>query len=226
MAIVQGPNNLSFVTSPELGQLFSNKDRALEWDLIAWAEQFLMNGRTFVDVGAHVGSWALSYARQVRRVIAIEAEKKNYHRLVAGVALNELWNVECLHAAAGAEHGGTVTLNVGVHDWSGFGGSVQSFPINGETTPQEVAAISIDGLELDDVGLMKIDVEGNERHVLRGMQKTIERSHPTILLECWSDEIFEWYAEERRLTLAELAAHGYSAVPIIGWPHMLLAGPV
>ncbi|HEX9640596.1 MAG TPA: FkbM family methyltransferase [Candidatus Krumholzibacteria bacterium] len=223
MAIFHGTNNLSYVVSTELAVLFAEKNKALEWNLIEWAEQFLDPQKTFVDVGAHVGTWTISYARKVPRVIAIEAERKNYYRLVAGVALNELWNVECHHAAAGARHRGEVTLNVGVNDWSGFGGSVENFPINGETRPEKVTAISIDGLKLSDVGLVKIDVEGHERHVLTGMRRTLERcGNPPIVLECWSDEVFPWYAEERKLTLAALESMGYNAVPIAHWPHMLL----
>ena len=222
-SIFHGSNNLSYVVSAELAVLFAEKNKALEWGLIEWAEQFLDPQKTFVDVGAHVGTWTISYARKVPRVVAIEAERKNYYRLVAGVALNELWHVECHHAAAGARHGREVTLNVGVNDWSGFGGSVENFPINGETRPQTVTAISIDGLKLSDVGLVKIDVEGHERRVLEGMRRTLERSgNPPILLECWSDEVFTWYAEERKLTLATLEAMGYNAVPIAHWPHMLL----
>lgn len=224
MALVQaGPEKLWFVAGERLAALFEAEDKALEWSLIEWATQFLDPQKTFVDVGAHVGTWALSYARKVPRVVAIEAERKNYYCLAAGVALNELWNVECHHAAAGSRHGGTVTLNVGVHDWSGFGGSVGSFPINGETRPQVVAAIKLDGLKLDNVGLVKIDVEGHERHVLTGMRRTLAGSgNPPLLLECWSAEAFPWYAEERKLTLETLALMGYDAVPIVGWPHMLL----
>ena len=225
MALVQaGPEKLWFLAGERLAGLFETADAALEWSLIAWAEQFLPREKVFVDVGAHVGTWALSYARKAREVVAIEAQYQNYCRLVAGVALNELWNVHCYHAAAGNQNVGHQTLNVGVNDWSGFGCSVEHFPVNGETRPERVPALRIDSLDLMDVGLVKIDVEGHERHVLQGLRITLSRSgNPPILLECWSDEVFRWYAEERKLVIATLGLMGYNATPIRGWPHMLLA---
>jgi FkbM family methyltransferase len=33
------------------------------------------------------------------------------------------------------------------------------------------------------VDLVKIDIEGNESHALRGAQKVIERDHPAIIAE-------------------------------------------
>lgn len=224
MALVQaGPDKLWFVAGERLASLFAADDPALEWPLIEWATQFLDPNKTFVDIGAHVGTWALSYARKVPRVVAFEAERKNYHRLVAGVALNEFWNVECHHAAVTNSFGQPVTLNVGVHDWSGFGGSVANFPINGETRAETVPSARLDSMKLPNIGLVKIDVEGHERAVLDGMRQTLVLSgNPPLLVECWSAEVFPWYADERQRTLACLAEMGYAPAPINGWPHMLL----
>ena len=226
MAIVEaGPDKLKFVAGERLARLFETADGALEWSLIAWSEeQFLKRDKVFLDVGAHVGTWALSYAKKCAHVVAIEANYQNYCRLVAGVALNELYDeVSCFHAAAGNQNGGHVMLNVGVGDWSGFGCSVENYPVNGETRPERVPALRIDTLGLGNVGLVKIDVEGHEREVLRGLRRTLMKSgNPPILLECWSAEVFPWYAEERQGVLLQLESMGYSAAPIIGWPHMLL----
>ena len=46
-----------------------------------------------------------------------------------------------------------------------------------------VRVLTVDGLGLDAVNLLKIDVEGMELSVLRGADETIERYRPTVYLE-------------------------------------------
>lgn len=225
MAIFEGPDGIKYCVDDALAQNFSEPgNRALETGLIQWAEQCLKPEETFLDIGAHVGTWALPFAKKVRRVVAFEAHGKNFLRLCTGIGLNDAWNVEPTHAAV-SDRSGTVPLNVGVSDWSGFGCSLENHPINGETTAETVEVMTIDQLTepmaLTDLCLVKIDVEGHERAVLRGMAQTLRRNDfPPIIIECWA---FEWYAEERKATLAYLTELGYAAVPIAGWEHMFLA---
>ena len=47
----------------------------------------------------------------------------------------------------------------------------------------EVACKPLDYYGLEDVGFLKIDVEGHELAVLRGATETISRSYPSILVE-------------------------------------------
>jgi len=226
MAEFTGPDGTRYSMNAALAEFFTHRAKQeFEHELVGWALQFLEPGKTFVDVGAHVGTWALPFARSGRagHVVAIEASAENYAHLVAGVALNrDAGLIHPVHAAAG-DVSGEVTLNVGIGDWSGFGCSVAEFPINGETRPERVRALRVDELELQNVGLVKIDVEGHERAVLRGMRATLERTRPSLLVEIWSDTVFPWYATERAATLAYLSELGYDVVPVAGWEHMVLA---
>lgn len=56
-------------------------------------------------------------------------------------------------------------------------------PADVQQTPQ---AVPLDELELTDVTLLKIDVEGHEPQVLAGAALTIARSRPLILIEDWT----------------------------------------
>jgi hypothetical protein len=56
--------------------------------------------------------------------------------------------------------------------------------VNGsEVQSIDVPVKRLDDLRLDDVGLIKIDVEGHELAVLRGAADTIARNRPALLLE-------------------------------------------
>jgi FkbM family methyltransferase len=223
MAIFRAPDGLQYLMSDELAASFAQGSKAFEGELVEWAAQFLHPGTIFVDVGAHVGTWAFPFARRARRVVAIEALRKNFDFLTAGARLNNLSNIDCHHAAATYSFAPTVTLNVGVRDWSGFGGSLADFPINGETVPEVVPALRIDSLALADVGLVKIDVEGHEREVVAGMVETLRHSGwPPLLVEVWSDKVFPWYRDKRTETLAYFGALDYRCIPVAGWPHMQL----
>ena len=48
---------------------------------------------------------------------------------------------------------------------------------------RSIRGLTIDSLKLENVGLIKIDTQGCELHVLRGAAKTIERCHPVIIFE-------------------------------------------
>jgi hypothetical protein len=50
---------------------------------------------------------------------------------------------------------------------------------------EEIEIRTLDSLELNDVGFIKMDVEDNELHVLLGSEKTLQRcNYPKILFEC------------------------------------------
>ena len=56
---------------------------------------------------------------------------------------------------------------------------------NSEIKFNRTETINIDNFEWDDIGLIKLDVEGNELAVLLGARKTIESSnYPPIIFEC------------------------------------------
>ncbi len=75
---------------------------------------------------------------------------------------------------------------------------------NGASAPDsvEVAVTTIDALDLRNVGLMKIDVEGFELPALRGAAATIERDRPRLMIEIEQrhldvpiDEVFAWLTD-------------------------------
>jgi hypothetical protein len=89
---------------------FASHVGAPEAALIAWATQFIGKDQVFVDVGAHVGSWAQHLARSCKEVHAFEPQRSTYDRLREGVRLAEIDNVVCHDVALGGR--GEVELHV------------------------------------------------------------------------------------------------------------------
>jgi len=193
-------------------------DGAPEAPLIAWATQFIAPGQTFVDVGAHIGSWAQHFAQACKQVHAFEPQRSTYERLVEGLRLAELTNVICHDAALGAQ--GTMDLHVA--PYGGWSTLRHRSEIPAAIAVEQVRCMQLDDFNFGEVGVIKIDAEGYEIDILRGAAKTLEKHRPTLLLEAWDHD---WYAKERSELITHVVDLGYGVVPIQGWPQMLLVEP-
>jgi FkbM family methyltransferase len=146
---------------------------------------------TCIDVGASFGWYTVRWARQLGsrgRVVAIEAHPRHYRSLVRNVELNKLANVIAISSAAG-DRDGRLSLYP-----PAFGLTIldSSAVYNAGAAAIEVPMRSIDSLcdelALKDVHLVKIDVEGFEPSVLRGMARLLERDQPSVLFEAFTED--------------------------------------
>lgn len=152
-----------------------------------------------VEIGANIGThtvpMAKALATQRRQMIVIEPQPYIFQNLCANLALNSMGNVRALPFACGDRE---ATLHFQVPDYAAggnFGGISMAFePIAGSMS---VPCRRLDDLLGDQaVGLMKVDVEGFELLVLRGGERTIDRSRPVLYVENdrmeKSDELIDW----------------------------------
>jgi hypothetical protein len=64
--------------------------------------------------------------------------------------------------------------------------------------------------KIDDIGLVKLDVEGHELNAIQGSLELLESNgYPPIIFECWD---FPWFAESRKELFNYLAHVGYSII--------------
>lgn len=143
--------------------------------------------RIAVDVGAHNGLYTEALSKLASHVVAIEAIPE----LAQGLS-RLLPNVEVIHAAA-SNSGGRITLSI--PDGKPGLSSVAHTDFNANDTVRtvEVDAVSLDAVfaeRSDEIGFIKIDVEGHELAVLEGARHVIEKHRPVLLIE----------AEERHRT--------------------------
>jgi FkbM family methyltransferase len=127
---------------------------------------------TALDVGAHVGNHTLYFAAVCGlKVIAIEANSQTFRRLETNIALNPTLDITAMHCAAGAKNGrGRLSHDMTIKLDRGH------IPIR-----------PIDQLlDIEDLAVVKIDVEGMEPQVITGMTRHLRRSRPVVYAECHS----------------------------------------
>ncbi|GAA4680385.1 hypothetical protein GCM10023347_38890 [Streptomyces chumphonensis] len=161
---------------------------------------FCPRGGTAVDIGGWYGPWTRHLARRADRVVTVEPVPG----LAATLRSTAPGNVRVVEAAA-AESEGTATL------WLPTGGGergVSSLVRRDRLHSMglQVRTVSVDGLELDDVRLVKVDVDGHEAAVLRGAERTLARCRPALFVE------LEVRIQPVEPVLELLAGHGYT-----GW---------
>lgn len=146
---------------------------------------------TFVDIGASVGIFTLQASRRLGeagRVLAFEPADDRFDCLKVNIMANGLLNVTAFHCAAGATNGEAdlVELTCGPNPCDISVRAVAS----AMTRPvgRRVPLHRLDDLipPLEPVTLVKIDVEGGELDVLRGMTAVLERCHPVVVFEALS----------------------------------------
>ena len=136
--------------------------------------------KTFVDVGAHIGSVISEVANSdsTIKIVAIEAIPEKI------VQLRRKFPFVELHDCAVGESTGEVSFFINLRQ-SGYSSLRRPFRVNElETSEIRVPIKRLDEIVLsNDIDVIKIDVEGAELGVLRGSMKILNESRPTIMFE-------------------------------------------
>jgi FkbM family methyltransferase len=160
-------------------------------------EQLVGKGATIVEVGAHLGAHTVPAAKHVGaggRVIAFEPQAPIFALLEENLRANGAAWVDARRQAVGSRAG---KANLPAIDYDAaegnFGGCTllehaRGAHVAGAGAGELVDVVTIDGLRLDRLDLLKADVEGFEAEVLRGARETIERCRPILYLENDHDE--------------------------------------
>lgn len=138
----------------------------------------LFRGGHVLDIGANAGYTATVFAGAVEppfRVYAFEPEPLNVERMRRVIERRGLTNAVEIVATAVGDHGGSARLTVNPHHPGDH--RIAAGPSPGTI---EVPMTTIDDFvetrKLDSVAFIKIDVQGFEAEVSRGMQRLIDRT--------------------------------------------------
>lgn len=173
----------------------------------------LQSNDNFLDAGANIGNHSLHVAQHLKNgtVIAFEPSPKTFEQLNSNIALNNFSNIIAVQKAL-SDKKQKVTLYLSKAENIGSTGLSASDEFSGET----VSVNTITGDEWlqqnfqNRIAGIKIDVEGHELEVLKGLQQMIERDMPFLMIEILESTL-ERFKHTPKEIYQSLFALNYSA---------------
>ncbi len=151
--------------------------------LLEVARSFVRNGDTVIDIGAHVGTFAIPIAAVAGKTIVFEPSPENAALLSRNATENKV-ALQIVNKALGREAGkGRLVVR-----------NASNSGANTLMSGGDIPIVMLDN-EIEHADFIKMDVEGMELEVLLGGSKLIHRSRPVVLFE---------------VNLSQLRAHGVS----------------
>jgi len=145
----------------------------------------LLENMTFLDVGSCKGDFALFAATLINkgRIYAFEPEPTNFKWIVRSIQENQFANITAINAAL-SDSTSTAILHLGKESGWHTLNEEQLQPTQTQDSSQcLVYTKQLDNMNLKNLHLMKVDVEGSEHRVFEGAKETIAEYRPIILLE-------------------------------------------
>ncbi|MEV6313874.1 FkbM family methyltransferase [Streptomyces sp. NPDC051776] len=181
-----------------------------------WLRHRLRPGDTFVDVGANIGYFSLLASTLVGdggRVVAIEASPSFHDRLLVNARLNARANIRTVNTAVSDRQQPLTfvlasSTNMGANSVVPYEGPAEStFEIEARTLPDLLTAA-----EIADARVIKVDVEGAEGGVVRGLEPMLDRLRPDaeITVEVTPDRMAQLGDSVDEL-METMRAHGFHA---------------
>lgn len=167
--------------------------------LINWCvENFAKPDKICLDIGAHIGTYTTKLAQKAKKVYSFECNPKVFCHLAANVELHDISEkVQLYQFGLGNE---TKHVEYFIRSNDGGGNGVKSLGKNDSyLDSRQIIIYKLDELYgfgesgTNEIGFIKIDVEGFEKEVLEGAKETIiKNNYPPILFESWG----EWKDKE------------------------------
>jgi len=125
---------------------------------------------SYIDVGANIGNHSLYFAKECgNKIFAFEPDIENYRLLEENT---KKYNVTSFNIGIGS-----CKSMMGIERYR------ENMGMNRLIEGNDVEVSTIDIFEFEEIGLIKIDVEGMEIDVLKGAKKTIEKYKPSLFIE-------------------------------------------
>ena len=169
-------------------------------------------GDWVIDIGANVGHYTKRFSELVGptgRVIAFEPVPETFALLAANLQVLPKTNVTLINAAV-SDKTNLVGMSVPAFD-TGLRNFYQAHLSDASDSGLQVLTLCLNSLDLaHKITLVKIDAEGHEARVLRGMHQILLRDKPTLIVETGSREIED-----------SMERIGYTPEKLAGSPNVL-----
>jgi len=152
--------------------------------------KILKKGMTCIDIGGNIGYYVLLERQLVGdkgKIIAIEPLERNFQYLKKNIQLQNYENILVFNFACGDKDGkAPFFINKKSNGCKVIAeGEIPPDSSLGTLTEVSVKMLDtiVEELKLDSVDFIRMDAEGYELHILRGLKKTLNKFKPIISLE-------------------------------------------
>lgn len=172
-----------------------------------------INARVFIDIGAHMGWYALHIAKRdiCREIYAIEGSTQTFSSLRENVAVNSFGKkITPICAACSDASRHAVYFQTPGFNYSGAGlEDAGNRVFHRRMIEHEVTTTTLDDILSfqNEYIALKIDVEGHERRLLQGAQNILRQNHVLLQIEI---------LPENAAHLNELVAAGFKFLARFG----------
>nr|WP_319374361.1 FkbM family methyltransferase [uncultured Methanobacterium sp.] len=182
-----------------------NTDNFYEIEVLDSWNQYFDDVQLILDVGANIGNHSIYWSQlnNVNKIIAFEPIKKNFKLLKKNITHNNISKVEIHQLALGKKDGFAL---IDKEDSNNLGATSLRF-VEDETDIKIMPGDVFLSDKNYSVDLVKIDVEGFEIDVLKGLKQTIYQYKPILWVEINLDNLKE--------VLSLINKQGYFIVDII-----------
>lgn len=186
---------LPFIKTDEIQyDIYFSKDyyvrKSLDYVAYVWHDGEIgkvVKSNAMLDIGSNIGNHTLYFLNEcgAKFVYCFEPVIDTFEILKRNIEINHLEDR-------------TNLFNVGVG--SKMGGAIIASSKHNNTAYTKIAVsetgsikvVSVDEMDISEsIGFAKIDVEGFELEVIKGMQETLKRDKPIVLIEIWDENLDE-----------------------------------
>ncbi|MBI5451175.1 MAG: FkbM family methyltransferase [Gammaproteobacteria bacterium] len=175
-------------------------------------DSMISAGDWVIDIGANIGHYTKRFSDIVGasgRVFAFEPVVATFCLLTENARGFKCKNVTLLNVAA-SENTAETGVSIPQFD-TGLMNYYQARLTKDSNSDVKAMTLSLDSLNINNkISLVKIDAEGHEKSVIRGMTKLIENCHPTLIVETSDYDL-----------IAELNSFGYKHERLEGSPNII-----
>jgi len=176
-----------------------------------------------LDIGANLGSYVVPIAKQFPnlRFFSFEPQRIIYYQLCSNIILNSLDNITAIQLGLSDKQDIVQTT---VPDYAAET-NIGAFSLDDEVRENQYECatvgetelmniVTLDMMGIENIKLIKIDVEGLELNVIKGGLKTLEaNNYPPIIFEAWTFK--PWYQERRKELCNFIESLGYQ-ITVVG----------
>jgi FkbM family methyltransferase len=174
--------------------------------------ELIKNEDWVIDVGANVGHYTKRFSELVGahgRVLAFEPVPTTFSLLAANVQFFAYSNVTLINAAVSNKLD-VVGISIPQFE-TGLKNYYQAHILPAADNTLTVLSVSLDSLCIcNPIALIKIDAEGHESFVLKGMERILSEHRPTLIVET-----------DKKDVIANILEFGYDAEKLKNSPNYL-----